>query len=130
MPKFDFIEDAENYFDVEAEAEFGKSLDNFDAAKILTMILDVLAHPKFKHLTGILVGLEVNETIFKVRFRYLHSTLKTSSSNITSQESEDRSRQTMQVIFYLFAKIDTLYTLENTPFPPDFRKFLSLPDEI
>jgi hypothetical protein len=130
MTRHELVE-ATTYFDRIVEAEFSPEVEkDFDAAKVLQIITEAINHPKLDKLLKHLVGIKLDAKIIELRFRYpVIDTLATIKPH-PDAIPEDVLRQSTQFIFYLVAKIDAVYPLESVPFPPNFRLFLSLPDEI
>jgi hypothetical protein len=127
VSKFEFIESgSEEYFDIHVEVGFTKTLNSVQMVKVLQLILEVFNSEVASKLFEGISFLQLTETSLSIKFRY--STVKDISFNI-SDAGEDTSRQKSQFIFYLFAKIDSQYSLSDVPFPPNFGAFITLPDE-
>ena len=126
MSKLEFIDsETEKYFDVLVQVGFEEPLKAIDIIQVLQIIVKMTVSKIAANLFEGLGSLEVNTTSLTVRFRYSRANL---GSN--PYPGEELSMLKMQFIFYLFAKIDLQYKLADIPFPPDFRKFISLPDYL
>lgn len=126
MSKLEFISsETEDYFDILVQVGFEKSLEHRDIIRVVQVIGETTISKVATDIFEGLNSLEIDPTSLTICFRY-------STANVGSNlyQAEELSRLRMQFIFYLCAKIDLQYKLADTPFPPDFREFLSLPDYL
>lgn len=125
MSRLEFVDTvSEDFFDVIVEVGFEEFLSIRDTVEVLQILLDVIKSKTAHGLFEGLVHLEINNEILSVRFRFVKSDGDSTDSG--DEESENLSRQKVQFIFYLFAKIDRQHRLGDIPFPPSFRAFEDL----
>lgn len=118
MPKFEVIPlESQEYFDLYIEVGFAQPLTANQVTQVVQMITQVLAMDLAHDLYAGISFLHITENDLSLRLRY-------------AAAKTDWSRAQMQFCFYLFAKIDHLYALAETPFPADWREWLNLPEHI
>lgn len=122
MSTFDYIDTPSGEsFDVIIEVDFEKVLNGRETVDVLNIVSTILTSEIALIFFEELFELRIDAHTIFTRFRYRKSDIYT---------TEDVSRQKVQFIFYLFASIDAKYRLGNVPFPPSFRKFISLPEVV
>jgi hypothetical protein len=117
--------DSEEYFDIHVEVGFATPLDAVQTVQALQLILDVFKSEIAQNLFEGISFLQLTQANLSIKFRY--ATIKSANFN-SAMTSEDGSRLKAQFTFYLFAKIDAEYPLNDVPFPSNFRAFLSWPE--
>ena len=128
MARYDSIDrEEEDYFDILVEVGFEQVLSPPDITRLLQICVDIATHTKTAPLFEGFTELKITQSEIRVVFRI---TKKTKDWQLFGEETETLSRQKLQFIFYFFARIDQHYKLEATPFPFNFRAFLSLPDYL
>jgi len=122
MAKFEFIEsESDDYFELNVEVSFDKSLMATDITRVLTILLDVVTNRIAIKLIDGISSLKIDNKTLDIKFSF---SKKEKDVQALSDEDEDISRLRAQLVFHIFAKIDSEYRLSDTAFPPDFRGFL------
>lgn len=126
MPTYEFIDQDENdYFDALFDAEFENLLDHTAIREVTQIIFELIDYVFHQHQMMYLLGLTklaIDEQTLTVQLRF--------SRKKEDIKSDERTRKTVQFMFYLLAKVDQKYPLSKTPFPvDDVKVFLEVEDE-
>lgn len=132
MSRFDIVDSgAMDSFEIVVEVSFERALTPMEIVIVLQTITQVTTSNLASALFEGFSHVAITETDLAIRFRYAKRVPDRSISDGTSsEEQENMSRRKVQFVFFLFATIDTHARFADVPFPPDFRAFLALPDEL
>ena len=130
MPEYKFLDvDTDDFIEILVSANFENDLNPSDLTDVLQIISTVLSHELAKKLfidglTSVKVSLKTLEVVFRFNKN------ETKLAGLSSLRLEYISRGQAQFTFWLFARIDRSYRLGEVPFPPDFRHFITFPEEF
>jgi len=124
MSKYELLDsESEEYFDAYIEADFVESLDVAQIIQVIQLIVNIFSDEMAKQLCEGISFLQVTKEKIILQIRY-------ATAKSLRYKPKVSSRTNAQLIFYVFAKIDSLCALRDVPLPDGWRGWLNLPENV
>lgn len=128
MARFEFADHAMNdYFDVVVEVDFAETLTPIAVHHVLQHVVGVTSGRLAAFLFEGFSYVRVDAGTMRLDFRFARGAAE---PPLSGEAQEDRSRQQVQFIFYVFADINRRYALATPPFPVGYEAFSQMPAEL
>ncbi len=127
MAKLDFIRESEIHSAVLVEVGFKTPLERRGIPEVMKLIVDAENDSRLDGLrgwNGELTYVEITKENITLRFRYPTTQSSERKAQTLTSSEEEKSRESMRYLWYLFAKIDEKYTMNDVPFQRSVRASL------
>ena len=117
-------------YQIKVEVDFRSKLSVYEQAEVFSLVSGLMADRVFTSIFYGLVSLEIKpntESLF-LKFSYLDREGEKELAVLDEATRDLRGRRRIDLISYIYAKVDELFPIIDVPFLPNFRQKIILRD--